>query len=115
VSAGCCNESGCRRKTPILLRKGPFSGAWYAVTHYTQLKDHPGTVRTADGGKHDVTKDVALIIIGARAQMLDEVADMIAIELSKLDTPSEALRPGLELARSFVAQLADEQGADLRV
>lgn len=30
----CCGEYGCRRKQPIEIQRGPFSGIWYAITRY---------------------------------------------------------------------------------
>jgi hypothetical protein len=49
----CCNEYGCKRKNPVLIRQGPFSDRWYAGTSYTE-KDG-SVVRISDGGKHDIT------------------------------------------------------------
>lgn len=120
MAEGCCREYGCRRKSPILIRKGPFSGAWYAVTRYRSLGDHPGTVRTAEGGKHDITSDIEEIRADAKAEILDQVAAVIKAEMAKAGDPlwsteADALYPGLEIAYEFIKRLAGEQGVDLRV
>lgn len=49
------------RKTPILLRREPFSGRIVAVTRYTQRAD--GLIRTSDGGKHDVTQEFCALCV----------------------------------------------------
>lgn len=49
------------RKTPILLRREPFSGRIVAVTKYTKRAD--GLVRTSDGGKHDVTQEFCALCV----------------------------------------------------
>lgn len=46
------------RKTPVLLRRGPLSGRINALTRYTEKG---GTIRVADGGKHDVSGDFAVL------------------------------------------------------
>jgi hypothetical protein len=33
---GCCDEHGCTRKQPMLLRPGTWSDGWYVVTKYTR-------------------------------------------------------------------------------
>jgi hypothetical protein len=30
----CCGEYECRRKQPIEIQRGGFSGVWYAITRY---------------------------------------------------------------------------------
>lgn len=35
----CCDEVGCRRSQPVLIRRGPFSGEWLAITRYRQDGD----------------------------------------------------------------------------
>lgn len=54
----CCREYGCRRTTPILVRKGGLSGRWYAITRF-HLK---GALIVADQ-KHDVTDDLIAALI----------------------------------------------------
>lgn len=34
----CCDESGCRRKQPILIRRSHFTADWFAITRY-KLRD----------------------------------------------------------------------------
>lgn len=40
----CCSEHNCRRKSPILVRRGAFSDQWTAITAYTT---GPGNLITA--------------------------------------------------------------------
>jgi hypothetical protein len=62
----CCREHGCKRRSPILLRHGGFSGAWYAVTAYTPTGG--GIVSVHTGGKHDVTEQLETICAEAWRQ-----------------------------------------------
>jgi hypothetical protein len=41
----CCADPSCRRKTPILLRRGAFDNRWYVITKYTRTG---GTVRSIE-------------------------------------------------------------------
>lgn len=45
----CCGGS-CRRKHPIAIRRGGFSGRWFAVTRYIVKGD---TLEAIE--KHDIT------------------------------------------------------------
>jgi hypothetical protein len=66
--SGCCDDYFCKRRKPILIRKGGLSDRWFAVTAYTVMPDHPGTVRSANGGKHDITDDIEQIRAEARQE-----------------------------------------------
>lgn len=53
----CCNETGCRRKTPIVLYRGDFSGAVYAVTRATIISQPAkGDMTMSAINRHDVTQ-----------------------------------------------------------
>jgi hypothetical protein len=50
----CCNEAGCHRQHPILIRLQPFSRRWVAITSYTGEAN--GRIRAI--GKHDIHDDL---------------------------------------------------------
>lgn len=54
----CCNENGCRRKLPIVIRRGGFTGRWFAVTRYTL---HDGLLDASE--KHDITDDLVAALL----------------------------------------------------
>ena len=54
----CC-KGHCRRKHPILIRRGWISGRWYAVTRYKDLGS--GDVEAQE--KHDITEDLVPYLI----------------------------------------------------
>lgn len=53
MSTACCGESNCKRKKPILLTKGAFSGAWLVFTDYTD----DGEGRVCATAKHALAPD----------------------------------------------------------
>jgi hypothetical protein len=55
----CCNEYKCKRKKPILVRRGALSGHWVVITDYTQLDN--GII--SSNTKHDVTDDLVPYLI----------------------------------------------------
>lgn len=61
----CCDESNCRRSTPILIRRGGFSGRWFVITAYKPR--HPDLPRSyiESTVKHDVTDELTAQLIGA--------------------------------------------------
>lgn len=64
----CCDDYFCKRRKAILIRRGGLSDRWYAVTSYTTMADHPQTVRSANGGKHDITEQIEAIRAEARQE-----------------------------------------------
>ena len=54
----CCTEPGCRRKTPILLRRGDLSGHWYVITRYTRRDG--GGIRATEKHALDEATSAAL-------------------------------------------------------
>jgi hypothetical protein len=63
ASTGCCGEAYCRRKYPIGIYRGDFTGQVYAATAMRLVRDHgDGTGTFAATVKHDVTAQVARFI-----------------------------------------------------
>jgi predicted heme/steroid binding protein len=59
----CCSEHGCRRKTPIGVSRGAFSGRIYAITRSRLISDdggHSGTFEASE--KHDITNAMKFFI-----------------------------------------------------
>ena len=53
----CCDEAGCRRSTPILVRQGAFTGEWLAITRYTH---EYGLVKAAEKHTLDAVSQVEI-------------------------------------------------------
>lgn len=45
MSDRCCADPSCKRRTPILLRRGAIDGRWWVLTRYTRTG---GTVRSIE-------------------------------------------------------------------
>jgi hypothetical protein len=52
----CCDEPGCRRQHPILLRRE--GGRWYAVTKYVYRFD--GSLSVSE--RHDITEQMRELV-----------------------------------------------------
>lgn len=63
MTNGCCNEYGCRRATPILVRQGWLTGRWYAITRHRLNHSHPHLIVATQ--KHDVTDSLIPALIDA--------------------------------------------------
>ena len=56
---GCCDEPGCRRKHPIGIYRGDFTGRIYAATSVRLVRDRgDGTATFAATEKHDITRQM---------------------------------------------------------
>lgn len=51
---GCCDEAGCRRSQPILIRQGALSGRWYAITRWKHSP--PDRIEVVE--KHEIVIDL---------------------------------------------------------
>jgi hypothetical protein len=70
VSA-CCREYNCRRKQPIGIYKGEFSGIVYAATRMRLVADHEdGTGTFAASERHDITPQVRRFLLDNREWVL---------------------------------------------
>ncbi len=59
----CCGEYNCRRKNPIIIALGPFSGAVFAVTRGKLVApngDGSSTYQAIE--KHDITEMIRFFI-----------------------------------------------------
>ena len=54
---GCCDEPGCDRSTPVLIRRAGLTGRFYALTRY-----HRTDGRIVADVKHDVTDEIVALI-----------------------------------------------------
>jgi len=64
----CCLEYRCRRKKPILIRLGPLSGRWYAITDWKETVPKwstTGRPMIECMQKHDVTDELTAALIDA--------------------------------------------------
>lgn len=82
------------RKTPVLLRRAPFSGDINALTNYRRVRD---AIRVTTGGKHDVTADFDAIVCEL---LLDDAPDICAI-LDGAAQGFELVEDEREQARKF--------------
>lgn len=63
------------RKLPILIRKGTFSGQWFALTNYS-VKTWPDSrqrITAREGGKHDVSAEIERIVAQARIEEIEDI------------------------------------------
>ena len=61
--SGCCLEPGCKRRHPIGLYAGDFSGQVFAVTRRRVVKENDdGTAVYAATERHDVTEQMRKFI-----------------------------------------------------
>ena len=61
--SGCCHEPGCKRRHPIGLYAGDFSGQVFAVTRRRVVKENDdGTATYAATERHDVTEQMRRFI-----------------------------------------------------
>jgi len=52
----CCDEAGCNRKQPIIVRREPFSRRWTALTRYKlPTPEQPGLIEAIE--KHTLGPD----------------------------------------------------------
>jgi hypothetical protein len=73
--SGCCEESGCRRKQPIGIYRGDFTGLVYAATSMRVVSDHgDGTATFAATTRHDITRQMRRFIM-ANAEWVREVLE----------------------------------------
>jgi len=59
----CCDEDRCRRRKPILIRRGWLSGRWYAITDYVPARVGSNLIDARQ--KHDVTDELVPALIDA--------------------------------------------------
>lgn len=59
----CCSEANCKRRHPIGIYLGAFSGQVFAATRMRLVSDHGnGTATFAASEKHDVTPQLRQFI-----------------------------------------------------
>ena len=59
----CCDEHNCTRRHPILVRRGPWSGAWVAITRHKHHRDtdrRPGMIEAQE--KHQLPAETQVEI-----------------------------------------------------
>lgn len=56
----CCSEYKCRRKQPIEIQRGGFSGAWYAITRYKRSGENGLRIEAIEKHQLDPFLGVAL-------------------------------------------------------
>lgn len=59
----CCDEHNCTRRHPILVRRGPWSGAWVAITRHKHHGDgdrRPGMIEAQ--AKHQLPAETQVEI-----------------------------------------------------
>ncbi len=54
---GCCEETGCERSTPVLIRRSGLTGRFYAITRH-----HRTDGRIVADVKHDVTDEITALM-----------------------------------------------------
>lgn len=69
---GCCEEYGCRRKHPIGIYRGDFTGQVYAATNLRLVHDRgDGTGTFSASEKHDITRQMRRFIRSNREWVLE--------------------------------------------
>src|SRR5690348_11798505 len=72
---GCCGEAYCRRKHPIGIYRGDFTGQVYAATSMRLVHDRgDGTGTFAASTKHDITRQMRRFIRANREWVLEVLA-----------------------------------------
>ena len=88
--SGCCLEPGCRRRHPIGLYAGDFSGQVFAVTRRRTVKENDdGTATYAATERHDVTEQMRRFIqenkAWVRLQLVTPAVPAPAVETQEGD------------------------------
>jgi hypothetical protein len=78
MSNQCCDELGCVRKQPVLLRPGPWGDGWYVITKYTRTKREGKSDLIRAEIKHKLDDETcATLDLWRTAASLDEVVDIV--------------------------------------
>lgn len=105
----CCDEHGCTRRQPILLRpSGLIPGRWYVLTRYTREQREGQPDLIVSDQKHQLDDRSAAVLTRWR-EAVDVLTELVRLgSLNPADRAAE--RAAWERARQVVAALEAGDG-----